>query len=528
MHALTRRVILTACSGAHRRPASSAILQTPMKDWDARALISSTTPTGLPGDVFGDVMSQVLEFAPNGFALTMSDGSIVLVNAELERMFGYSRTQLLASHIERLLPKRFHEGHALLRDGNWNDFKPRNMGAGREFFGLRADGSEFPIEIGINALQTPQGMLVVETIADISVRKRLEKMFQKIVEAAPCGIVMIDDQGHIAMINPQVESMFGYERSELIGSPLEILLPERLRAAHGPQRRAFTAAPALRQMGVGRDLTARRKDGSEFPVEIGLNPVAGSPEGLVLAMVTDITKRNTMQLELRQANANLEEFMYAASHDLKSPLRGIADLVEWISEDLGSSAAPDVARNLVRVNDRVRRLDRVIDDLLAYARAGATSSDEVMVDPQAVIDALLELLPRPPGFTVTTHITAQPFVTSRAPLESMLLNLISNAINHHDRPVGAIDIRAEDDGRCCVFRIADDGPGIPPAQHERVFRMFQSLARGARLHSGIGLALTKRLVEAHGGWMKLDSVEGVRGATFSVWWPRFQWRKDDD
>jgi PAS domain S-box-containing protein len=490
--------------------------------------MSSVMPTGLPSDLIGDVMSQVLEFAPNGFALTMGDGNIVLVNAELERMFGYSREQLLSSRIERLLPERFREGHALLRDGRWNDFKPRSLGAGRELVGLRADGSEFPIEIGINALQTPRGMMVVETIADISVRKRLEKMFQKIVEAAPCGIVMIDDQGRIAMVNPQTESMFGYERSELIGNPLEMLLPERLRAAHGGHRRAFTANPALRQMGVGRDLTARRKDGFEFPVEIGLNPVAGNPEGLVLAMVTDITRRNTLQLELRQANANLEEFMYAASHDLKSPLRGISDLVEWIAEDLGTGVAPEVARNLTRVSDRVQRLDRVIDDLLAYARAGATSGDGVTVNPRAVVDAVLEILPRPPDFAVTVHVDAQPFVTSRAPLESMLRNLISNAVDHHDRTAGNIAIRVEDDGRYCVFKIADDGPGIPPAHHERVFRMFQTLARGDQRQSGIGLALTKRLVEAHGGWIKLDSAEGARGATFSVWWPRFQWRKDDD
>ena len=490
--------------------------------------MSLTTPTGLPGDLIGEVMSQVLEFAPNGFALTMGNGSIVLVNAELERMFGYSRAQLLESHIERLLPERFHAGHALLRDGNWNDFKPRNMGAGREFFGLRADGSEFPIEIGINALQTPRGAMIVETIADISVRKRLERMFQKIVEAAPCGIVMIDNVGSIAMVNPQAESMFGYERSELIGNPLEILLPERLREAHGGHRQAFGSTPAIRQMGVGRDLTARRKDGSEFPVEIGLNPVAGSEEGLVLAMVTDITGRNTMQLELRQANANLEAFMYAASHDLKSPLSGISDLVEWIAEDLGTGVAASVAHNLVRVSDRVRRLNRVIDDLLAYARAGATSADEAMLDPQAAIDAVLEILQRPPGILISASVTAQPFVTSRAPLESMLRNLISNAVNHHDRPAGSIDIRIHDEGRYCVFEISDDGPGIPPAYQERAFRMFQSSHRSDRGHSGIGLALTKRLVEAHGGWIKLDSAEGVRGTTFTIWWPRFQWRKNDD
>jgi PAS domain S-box-containing protein len=371
-------------------------------------------------------------------------------------------------------------------------------------------------------------MMVVETIADISVRKRLERMFQKIVEAAPCGIVMIDGQGRIAMVNPQAESMFGYSRAELIGNPLEILLPERLRGLHGSHRQAFASSPAIRQMGVGRDLTARRKDGSEFPVEIGLNPVAGDQDGLVLAAVTDITRRNTMQLELRQANANLEEFTYAASHDLKSPLRGISDLVEWIAEDLGADVPPSVARNLVRVSDRVRRLDRVIDDLLAYARAGATSSEAVMVNLQTLIDGVLEILPRPPGFSIRVQVQAQPFVTNRAPMESMLRNLVSNAIKHHDRATGNIDIRVEDTGRYCVFTITDDGPGIPPAHQERVFRMFQTLAPGNSEQSGIGLALSKRMVEAHGGWIKLVSAAGTRGTAFHVWWPRFQWRKNYD
>jgi PAS domain S-box-containing protein len=491
--------------------------------------MSMTTPVGLPQDVAEHVMAQVMEFAPNGFALTQTDGRILLVNAELERMFGYARSDLLEYHIESLLPERFRAGHAMLRDGTWEDFKPRNMGAGREMFGLKSDGTEFPIEIGVNAMQTPNGTMVVETFADISVRKRLEKMFQKIVEAAPCGIVMIDAEGRIAMVNPQAELMFGYSRAELIGNPLEMLLPERLREAHGGHRKAFHVAPVIRQMGVGRDLTARRKDGSEFPVEIGLNPVPGEQEGLVLAAVTDITRRNTMQLELRQANSNLEEFTYAASHDLKSPLRGIADLVEWITEDLGAAASPEVVRNLNRVSDRVQRLDRVVDDLLAYARAGAGTSaaDAVSVDLKALLDGVLELLPRPQGFGVRIHVQAQPFVTNKTPLETVLRNLISNAVKHHDRPTGTIEVRVEDVGRYCVFSISDDGPGIAPAHQERVFRMFQTLSRDTP-GSGIGLALAKRLAEAHGGWIKLDSKENVRGTAFHVWWPRFQWRKNYD
>jgi PAS domain S-box-containing protein len=356
-------------------------------------------------------------------------------------------------------------------------------------------------------------------------RESAEELMQRIVEAAPCGMVMIDVEGSIVVVNPQAESLFGYTRTELLGNSLEILLPERFRGGHEAHRRHFASAPSMRQMGAGRDLTARRKDGSEFPVEIELSPVPGDEHGLVLAAVTDITRRKAMQLELRQANANLEEFTYAVSHDLKSPLRGISDLVEWIVEDLGGAEPQEVSRNLGRIRDRIHRLEMVIDDLLAYARAGTAFTDAVHVDLEDLLAGVLELLPRPPGFSVSLQIKARPFVTNKAPLESVLRNLINNAIKHHDLPAGRITIAVADVGRYCVFTVTDDGPGIPLASQERVFRIFQTLATETRDHSGIGLALSKRLVEAHGGWIKLDSKTGVRGTAFHVWWPRFQYRK---
>jgi PAS domain S-box-containing protein len=474
----------------------------------------------------GSVLSQVVEFAPHGVALTTADGSVVLVNAELERMFGYPRREFLGRPIEELVPERFRSSHANLRAGDWGDSQPRAMGNGRELFGLRADGTEFPIEIGLSALQTPDRMLVVETIVDISVRKRLERMFQRMVEVAPCGMVMIDAHGRIVLVNPHAELMFGYARTELIGNALEMLLPERFVATHGGHRSAFAAAPSIRQMGVGRDLTARRKDGTEFPVEIGLSPVPGEEGGLVLAAVTDITRRKTMELELRQANANLEEFSYAASHDLKSPLQGIAELIEWIVEDLGGRETPEIARNFRRIGDRIRRLEQIIDDLLIYARAGITSTEVAPVEPRALIAGVLEIQPLPPAFQISLRVDAEPFVTSKTPLEAVLRNLIGNAVKHHDRQAGKVDIRVEDAGQYCVFTVSDDGPGIPVAAQERVFRMFQTLSPANRGDSGIGLALSKRFVEAHGGRIALESADGVRGTSFRVWWPRFQWRKE--
>jgi PAS domain S-box-containing protein len=483
--------------------------------------------TELPRDAIEQLLHQVIEFTSNGVALT-ANGRIVLVNAELEKMFGYSRAELLGLPIDNLLPTRLRSMHAHFRDANSNDFKSRAPGNGYELLGLRADATEFPIEIGINPLQTANGMMIVETIIDISVRKRLERMFQKIVEAAPCGMVMIDGQGGIVLINPQAELMFGYARNELLGASLEILLPERFRAAHSFHRRDFASGPSKRQMGMGRDLLACRKDGTEFPVEISLSPVPGDGGGLVLAAVTDISRHKAMQLELRQANSNLEEFTYAASHDLKSPLRGISDLVEWIVEDLGGAEPQEVSRNLGRLRDRVQRLERVIDELLAYARAGAAFTAAVQVDVEGLISGILEVLPRPAGFHVSVQCKTKSFVTNKTPLESVLRNLINNAFEHHDLSAGSVDIRVEDVGRYCLFTIADDGPGIPPASQERVFQMFRTAAADARGHSGIGLALSKRLVEAHGGWIKLDSSVGVRGTAFHVWWPRFQYRKTPD
>ncbi len=487
---------------------------------------AETPMAGAPPYEVERVLSQVVEFAPNGVALTTADGRIMLINAELERMFGYTRGELLGQSIEQLVPERFRTGHSMLRAGDWEDAQPRAMGNGRELFGLRAGGTEFPIEIGLSALRTPGRMLVVETIVDISVRKRLERMFQRMVEAAPCGMVMVDSHGRIILVNPHAELMFGYARTELIGNALEMLLPERFRATHGSHRGAFASVPSIRQMGVGRDLTARRKDGTEFPVEIGLNPVPGEEGGLVLAAVTDITRRKAMELELQQANANLEQFSHAASHDLKSPLRGIADLIEWIVEDLGARVTPEVERNFRRVGDRIRRLEQIIDDLLIYAKAGITSTDVAPVDPLVMIQGVLEIQPLPPGFRASVRVDAEPFVTTKTPLEAVLRNLIGNATKHHDRETGNVEIRVEDVGRYCLFTVSDDGPGIPVAAQERVFRMFQTLSPTSSGSSGMGLALSKRFVESHGGRITLESADGVRGTSIRVWWPRFQWRKE--
>jgi signal transduction histidine kinase len=248
---------------------------------------------------------------------------------------------------------------------------------------------------------------------------------------------------------------------------------------------------------------------------------------MVLAAVVDISVRKRLELELRQANAHLEEFTYVASHDLKSPLRGIGDLIEWLAEDLADIDMPQVARNLDRVRVRVTRMEGIISDLLAYARAGRSSTVLSPVSPRELVEAVLEVEVAPPGFAITVDCSAEAFPAARVPLETVLRNLVANAIKHHDRPDGRIAITARADDSFCHFSVADDGPGIPAHSRDRVFKLFQTVSTFERRGSGIGLAIAKRLVEGHGGRIVLEPSP-ERGVTFHVWWPRFPRRDHDE
>ena len=250
-------------------------------------------------------------------AMVMIDraGKIVMVNTQAERAFGYSRAELIGQPIEMLVPKRFRGHHPELRKTFFADPRPRSMGAGRDLYGLKKDGSEFPVEIGLNPIETDEGMMVLSAIVDITARKAAElalreseqrysageRRFRLVVEAAPNAMVMIDQAGSIVMVNAQAERAFGYARTELVGQPVEMLVPERFRRHHPELRKTFFADPRPRLMGAGRDLFGLKKDGSEFPVEIGLNPIETDDGAMVLSAIVDITTRKAAELALRES-----------------------------------------------------------------------------------------------------------------------------------------------------------------------------------------------------------------------------------
>src|SRR5271165_92795 len=181
----------------------------------------------------------VVEAAPNAIVMIDLAGKIVMANTQTERVFGYSRAELVGQPVEMLAPERFRGHHPELRKTFFADPRPRRMGAGRDLYGLKKDGSEFPVEIGLNPIETDEGTMVLSAIVDITERKATElslreseQRFRLVVEAAPSPMVMVDRAGRIVMVNSPAERVFGYSRPELVGQPVEMLVPERFRSRH--------------------------------------------------------------------------------------------------------------------------------------------------------------------------------------------------------------------------------------------------------------------------------------------------------
>ncbi|WP_114284730.1 CHASE domain-containing protein [Candidatus Halocynthiibacter alkanivorans] len=238
-------------------------------------------------------------------------------------------------------------------------------------------------------------------------------------------------------------------------------------------------------------------------------------------------EREQIMAELKRSNEDLESFTFVASHDLKAPLRGIDNLVSWIVEDDESHLSEESKHNAERLRVRVKRLDNLLDGLLEYSRLGRMVVEETSVDTQSMCMEIAEYLAPPKGFVIQISDELPRLTTSKPALQTVLNNLISNAIKHHDLDTGEISVSSEDLGRVIKFSVSDDGPGIDPMHHKRIFQAFQTLAPRSKVDtSGIGLALVARTVAAAGGAIKVYSEVGKRGTTMSFTWTK-SWPKTE-
>lgn len=452
-----------------------------------------------------------------------SDGLIVLVNSLVEQMFGYSRAELLGQSIDLLTPDSIKGKHPDLRQSFLNNPQTRPMGAGRDLYGRRKNGSEFPVEIGLNPITTPQGVLVLSSIVDITERKRREDNFRLVVESAPSGMVMVNADGLIMLVNSFIEKMFGYSREELLQQQIEKLVPERFQRTHPHLRRLYLSDPQTRSMGAGRDLFARRKDGSEFPVEIGLNPIE-TPEGLmVLSSIVDITSRKNSEAELERLNQQLvtqnqelEAYAYAVSHDLRAPLRAIHNYADFLLEELSPQLSPEHTEHLNGMTAAVREAEELVSDLLELTRLNSQDSPPQPCHIGELIQKVLHAFNSYKDLQITTPAEWPVILGQEHLLRQIFQNLILNGIkfNHSSPKHIEVNWRREEHGSV-RFSVRDNGIGISPQYQDQIFQIFQRLHTTREFEgTGIGLAIVKKAVTKLGGEVSVESEPG-KGSTFS-------------
>jgi PAS domain S-box-containing protein len=474
-------------------------------------------------------LRAAVESSPSGLLMVDESGRIVLVNREVERLFGYSREELLGKPVDMLVPDRFRGKHPGYRSEFFSHPSVRAMGAGRDLYGLRKDGTEVPVEIGLTPVATEEGLFVLSSIVDISARKRAEVRFRAAVESSPNGMVMVDSSGKIVLVNREVERMFGYSRDELMGKSIEMLVPERFRSKHPLFRADFFGDPKTRAMGVGRELFGLRKDGSELPVEIGLNPIE-TDEGLfVLSSIVDISarkraeeQRRLLEEQLRQSQ-KLEAVGTLAggiAHDFNNILGAIIGYAEFLGPDLRTEQARTDLSELLRAADRGKQL---VERILSFSRRQERvlrplDLGEVAVE---VAQLLKATVPAPIEIRVTTHPEAQRVMADASSVHQVLMNLATNAV-HAMSGKGRFDILIEPfyvrdsmardhpslrEGPYTMLTARDTGHGMERAVRERAFEPFFT-TKPVGSGTGLGLAVVHGIMQDHGGAVELESEPG--------------------
>jgi two-component system sensor histidine kinase/response regulator len=473
------------------------------------------------------IREQLLEALPDAVFVVAGDGRIVFVNAQAVALFGYALEDLVGQPIEMLVPDTARSIHPTHRSRYFNAPQVRPMGAGLDLSGRKADGTEFPAEISLSAIETADGRLVTAVVRDVTERMKTQTKFQGLLEAAPDAMVGVDSQGLIRLVNSQTERLFGYHRSELLGERIEILVPPRARSVHPAHRQRYFADPRVRPMGAGNELFGIRKDGSEFPAEISLSSIDTEDGILVTAAVRDVSERKTFELVVERARDTAEraaqarqDFLANMSHEIRTPMNAVIGITSLLLDTHLDAQQRDYVETVRSSGDH---LLTIISDILDYAKidSGKIALEDVEFRLLDWVEDTVDLVaPQATdrGLELVVDVSAEvPSVVRGDPgrLRQVLINVLSNALKFTPSGEVVVRVTAEPIGRVrsrVRVEVRDTGIGITTERLAVLFDPFtQADTTTTREYggTGLGLAISKRLTELMGGTIELTSTVGT-------------------
>ncbi|HYL52804.1 MAG TPA: PAS domain S-box protein [Acidimicrobiia bacterium] len=500
----------------------------------------------------------LLDAAPDAMVAADADGFIVWVNAQTEMLFGYSREELLGTAVDTLVPEHLRTAHPEHRRRYLQDRRHRPMGAGVQLAARRKDGSEFPADISLSSVTTDEGTLVCAAIRDVTERVRADAKFHAFLDAAPDATIGVGRDGRIAIVNARAEQVFGYARTELLGAPVELLVPEHARDGHRRHRAHYFADPRDRPMGAGLDLAARRKDGSEFPAEISLATIDTDEGLLVCAAIRDVTDRIEAKAERERLRAEAErerlegqvqraqrleslgELAGGVAHDFNNLLAAIINFASFAGEEVSVAASEPggerwvaVLRDIEQVTRAAKRASQLTHQLLAFARREVVQPRVLNLN--SVVAETEQLL----RHTIGEHVDLAtdldpdlwPIVADPGRIEQVLVNLAVNArdamltggmlridtgnvIADRDYALAHPGLAA---GRYVRLRVSDSGTGMDAETQQHAFEPFFSTKPKGE-GTGLVLATVYGIILQAGGRSTLYSEPGI-GTTFSALLP---------
>ncbi|MEX2494526.1 MAG: PAS domain S-box protein [Woeseia sp.] len=470
------------------------------------------------------VAMEILNSGTDAIIVVDPQGEIVYASTRAMALLGYSAEELAGEPVEMLIPHGLRARHEHSRHQYGFARHARPLVSGSTFKALRKDGRVIDTEIALTPLETEEGVFVQAVLREVDSVDRPDTFFRHLLDAAPDAMIIVDQQGKIAIINAQTEEIFGYEREELLGKDVEMLMPERFRGRHEEHRAGYMGSPRLREMGAGMELLGLRSDGIEFPVEISLSPIHAASGQFVCSVIRDVTERHKMQQaliaarqEAERANKANSTFLAAASHDLRQPVQALNLLAGALRRSIKSGPALEMIKSQQESLDAMTNL---LNSLLDISRleAGAIEPELEDFSVKRVIGHRLAEFTRQAqhkGLRFSTESCDAVIRSDPNLLGEIIQNFVVNAIRYTND--GSVQLTCtECDGKLRIS-VTDTGVGIEADQLDNIFREFHQirLARRRREGFGLGLAIARRLADLLGHEISVESTPG-HGSCFSI------------